>query len=902
MNRQIRSSISFTLCLIMLASGCKPIQPFFFKEDGNRGGPGDLSHYMDVATDIEYPDVNEPSLDEVCAAQAPLTIANAENFNVWDLTLEEVTRVTLTNSQVIRQLGGRISDAGSNIAGAVPETLQNNPSGAVTTYDPSLVETGNGTSTGSQLSGTGVEAALSEFDAVLDSSITWQKNDRPQNFNAGGAFGNFFANNFAQDTGNFTMGITKTAAQGTTYEFRNNTLYDWNNNGSRAQPSDWFTNFEAAVTQPLLQGAGTQINRIAGPQSFQQAAGGQANLIDGVIISRIRHDITLSDFEAGVRNLMRDVEDAYWELYFAYRDLEARKVGRDSSLETWRKVKALQRVGGTGGEADKEAQARSQYFLFRSQVESALTNLFRVENNLRYMMGLTVSDGRLVRPIDEPTTAQMHFDWPTIHCETLARRTELRRQKWQVKRRELELIATRNNLLPRLDAVGRYRWLGAGDDLIDHRDSNPVGLGPFSNGTDAFESLTSGNYQEWQMGLQFSMPIGFRRAMSGVRHHQLLLARERAVLKDLELEVSHQLGSAIRDLDLNFGLTQSNFNRRVAAEDEVDAVEAVYDSGRVTLDLLLDTQRRRADAESAYYRSLVDYNRAIMRVHYRKGSLLEYNGVYLAEGPWPGKAKFDALRRARQRDASTMLDYGYTRPSVISRGHHEQFTDQYTPQNLQPTPVYDGPVIQETTPWQNGPLPNGPIQQGPIEGAPSYQELVPPPEGIQVTEAPVTVARAPAYEYDGPVIQETTQEIAPWGAGALETDSLEGGQPEQQQEIVPLPATAQLNAGAVRVASATIDQKNPTGLPTVTPAYTQPVPQPVAVNTLQPNPYRQVPNATAGNKLGTNSLRSTQSAEFTTSWSSGNSLAKPPAADESQTHNTSAQTAPDFTVWPGPKR
>ena len=71
----------------------------------------------------------------------------------------------------------------------------------------------------------------------------------------------------------------------------------------------------------------------------------------------------------------------------------------------------------------------------------------------------------------------------------------------------------------------------------------------------------------------------------------------------------------------------------------------------MTLDLLLDAQRRRAEAESAYYRSLVDYNQAIMNVHYRKGSLLDYDGVYLAEGPWPAKAYFDAMRQARKRDA-----------------------------------------------------------------------------------------------------------------------------------------------------------------------------------------------------------------------------------------------------------
>src|SRR5690606_29538467 len=134
----------------------------------------------------------------------------------------------------------------------------------------------------------------------------------------------------------------------------------------------------------------------------------------------------------------------------------------------------------------------------------------------------------------------------------LARRVEIRRQKWMVKRRELELIAARNHLLPRLDAVGRYRWLGAGDDLIGN-DGGPL----FTEGTSAFENLTTGNYQEWELGLQLAMPLGFRRQMDTVRHAQLLLARERALLQDLELEISHQLGDAVRSLESNFTVTQT---------------------------------------------------------------------------------------------------------------------------------------------------------------------------------------------------------------------------------------------------------------------------------------------------------------------------------------------------------
>ncbi len=230
--------------------------------------------------------------------------------------------------------------------------------------------------------------------------------------------------------------------------------------------SDWTTNFEATFSRPLLQGGGTQYNRIAGPLDFNQYAAGVGNPIDGVMIARLRTDESLADFEGGVTGLVRDVEDAYWELYFTYRDLEARKLGRDSALETWKKTAALLRSGAIGGSADKEAQSRSQYFLFRGQVEQALTDLYKAENRLRYLMGLSMSDGRLIRPSDEPTTARVAFDWSGIHCEALTRRVEIRKEKWLVKRRELELIAARNLMLPRLDAVGRYRWLGLGDDLF----------------------------------------------------------------------------------------------------------------------------------------------------------------------------------------------------------------------------------------------------------------------------------------------------------------------------------------------------------------------------------------------------------------------------------------------------
>ena len=98
------------------------------------------------------------------------------------------------------------------------------------------------------------------------------------------------------------------------------------------------TTFQMEIRRPLLQGYGVEYNRIAGP-------GAIPGFNQGVLLARINTDIALATFEGSVRNLVSDVETAYWELYFAYRNLDAAVQGRDTALETWQKVYSLYRCG-----------------------------------------------------------------------------------------------------------------------------------------------------------------------------------------------------------------------------------------------------------------------------------------------------------------------------------------------------------------------------------------------------------------------------------------------------------------------------------------------------------------------------------------------------------------------------
>jgi outer membrane protein TolC len=672
MNYRIRFSrpvflAALLMSLALWATGCSPTQPFYFHEDS------DLSHYVGMATNIDYPDTKTCSIQEVNDPPAPLTVSNPKPQEMWDLSLADAVKIALENGKVMRSLGVRLfiqpNTARTQVT-QTPEVLLTQSPSVMTVYEPALFESDPIF---------GVEGALSAFDAQLQSSVFWDKHDEPQNFAVGTApqpvTPQFPNNVFVGDTGTFQTGVTKTTVTGAEVAAFSNTSYNASNSLLQQTGTDWNQNFELDFKQPLLQGAGSLYNRIAGP--FDPLRGiGTYLQYDGVIIARIRTDIRLADFEAGVRNFVEDVETAYWELYFAYRNLEATRGGRDSALQTWKEVHAKYEVGARGGEADKEAQSRAQYFLFRSSLETALNDLYRAENRLRYMMGLAATDGRLIRPADEPTDAKVVFDWCDVHAEGLCRSVELRQEKWRIKQMEMQLIASKNLLLPRLDVGGKYRFLGTGQDLLEYP-GQPFNTNNGGNisGTDAFSTLASGAFQEWELSAQFSMPIGFRQPLAAVRNAQLQLARERAILQDQELELSHQLADAIRDVDTNYTLAQTNFNRRVAAEQQVEAVKAAYDAGTVTLDLLLEAQRNRADAEAAYYRSLTDYNKAIMLLHARKGSLLEYNGVFLAEGPWPAKAYFDAKRRARARDAGMYLDYGVSRPAVLSDGPFPQFQD-----------------------------------------------------------------------------------------------------------------------------------------------------------------------------------------------------------------------------------
>lgn len=531
----------------------------------------------------------------------------------WPISVDEAVTAALTNSKVLRDLGGRLIQA---------------PNSVRTIMDPALVETDPRT---------GVESALSAFDASVGANLFVEKND----FVANSQFqtqGQGKGTAFQQDFSTFQLEVAKLSATGTEYALRHNIAYD-NNNADSANflPHSWDTNVEFEFRHPLLQGNGVAFNRVAGPS-------GTPGNFNGVVLARLNTDISQVEFEIAVRNLVNNVENAYWDLYFAYRLLESRIEARDASLETWRKVTALE---GLQGNAVLEGQANEQYWRFEEELLNAQAGrvingtrsnngssggtfqgnigLEVAERRLRLLMGWPINDGRQLRPKDDPAIVDVKFDWDQIALEAVRKRAEVRRQELVVKQRSLELAATRNFLLQRVDLVGLYRFRGLGEDLLNPSRS---GREQFDN---AYMNLTSGDFQEWQFGIETTMPVGFRQAHAAVRHAQLAHSRDLAVLAEMRREILHDLSNEYANLRRAYKTMQTNFNRRAAARKRLAILKDREQSFGVDLSDMLDAQRRAADADSRFFQSLVEYVVAIKNVHLEKGTLLKYNNVFLTD-------------------------------------------------------------------------------------------------------------------------------------------------------------------------------------------------------------------------------------------------------------------------------
>ena len=550
-----------------------------------------LSHVSDQSRNAEMASLG--SIDQLHDSIALPRNANELPDNFHDLTESEMLSIAISSSPVLRPLGVRILEA--------PDSVTTMLDPAIAGSDPFF----------------GPGAALAAFDSQLSASLNTQNNDRVFN-NAilGGE-----VQELTQDFSTANTGLQKRTFSGATINLNTLHQYDNNNRAGNRFISAWDTQYEASVRQPLLLGAGREFNLIAGPN-----ASPGFNFSRGIVIARLNVKVTEADFEIEVRNFVQDLYTTYWGLQQQYANVENISIAKDLAYQTWQSILARRDARLSGGEANKEAQARARYYGFVRQLQTALGGsgsgqggLYASERNLRRMMGMPIVDHQLLRPVDEAPRVQFTFDFDDLASRAIGNRIELTRQSLRVEQEEKKLIASKNFLLPQLDLIGRYRLRGFGDDL--------TGDGPrFAS---AYQDLFSFDHQEWEFGVEMGVTAGRRQAHAAVRNGSLQVRRERSVLLEQQRTVRHQVADAHAEVASSFAALEASMAQVDAASERLEASEVQFKADKIQIEFLLDAQEELLRAQTQLSADMSRYAISLVNIGTMGGSLLEDVGIHI---------------------------------------------------------------------------------------------------------------------------------------------------------------------------------------------------------------------------------------------------------------------------------
>ncbi len=501
--------------------------------------------------------------------EPPGTVRDPKQTSDWPLTLAQARRIALKNNKSIAfvKYGPREADAA-------------------------------------------ILAEESVFDTILQYGGTWQRKDHEvanevQSF---GSTANYLTNNEFGPSPDSPANVGLTKFLETGGEFRALYSTDYHDvfpigDFVLLNPY-WYSKLTFSLEHSLFRGRGLKINRAK--IDITQAGYKEASYL----------------FLATVQEQLRDVELAYWELYYAHRNHKAWQEAANHGLETWKKEKLKLKLGE--GTIPDVAQAREQYDTFLIDLTTSRNKVFSAENDLRNVLGIPGWDGERIVPLEAPTRVALPIEWASAVQEAMQRRPELLAQKMTIRMAELEYYRANNGLLPNVRFVADYTMVG-----LDNQYDQSLG------------AMVVEGWADWRLGFVYEQPIGRRPATALVRQAQATLCRQRAIAKKQEHVILHALQAAYQEVAAAQH-TLAQYQRRLrAAAVQLKSREEFYRLGEMSVDLMLRTQASYTKAEREEVLGVIRYNQALVNWEYAKGSIMDRAHVVVtneATGPRNRKA------------------------------------------------------------------------------------------------------------------------------------------------------------------------------------------------------------------------------------------------------------------------
>ena len=377
----------------------------------------------------------------------------------------------------------------------------------------------------------------------------------------------------------------------------------------------WDNQVVLQITQPLLQNYGEEINRAK------------------ITIARNDQKISQLDFRSALEKQIQTVEETYWKLLIAQRDVQIQSqllMDTESTLDT---IIRRMRVDATPlnvSQVRSSAEQRNASLIdARGQLGSLSDDLKRLMSDPQFPPG----GPEIIVPADAPIEEPVRFSLADQIGTALHNRLELLQQLLRIDSALTVIKAARNNMLPQLNLQGQ------------------VGVEGWGNGpNESFEQMVETQLFNYAIGLQFEVPLGNRVARA--IYQRTLLQHMEAVLEYQRLAqlVITEVSKAQRELDTSWQLMDATRRATFAARDALEQYQKREGGSQPLtpefLQLKLQLQSDLANAQRQEIQSVARYNIALSALELAKGTLLRYNNIVMKEEKGPKRAMLATMSTA----------------------------------------------------------------------------------------------------------------------------------------------------------------------------------------------------------------------------------------------------------------
>jgi len=434
------------------------------------------------------------------------------------------------------------------------------------------------------IAGTAVAEARGEFDPRLLATISYGKDAPPSNLDgAGGA-----------DT---SRGLSADATLSEFLPTGTEVFLSGGISRSRSAPGDrqYGGSWSAGLNQELLRGAGTDVSLVTLRQARNIAA------------------IRAHELRAFVLDLVLQVENAYWDLVLAREKVEIRRFSVSLAREQLQLNEDLIEVGKLAEEARVSAEAelasrRADLVDAESDVKARVVTLIRLLNPE------TESHWNiLLDPVDAPETERVDLD-PQVSAVLSDRyRPELAQVRLDLTNRDLEVVRTRNGLLPRFTAFASYGRLSRGDAT-----------------SDMLSRLDDTRFENYQLGVSFDVAPLNRAETARNDRAELEIERAEAAVSNLQQVIETEVRQAAIEAERQWEQIIATREVVESREEELRVERGRFVVGKATNLDVLQVERNLIEARLGEVTARVRFIQALTALYSAEGTLLDRRGIGMA--------------------------------------------------------------------------------------------------------------------------------------------------------------------------------------------------------------------------------------------------------------------------------